>query len=180
MAWRVTIILAITFLLMSCGKNDGIRTAGGGLYPQGPSMPALPPASPGNYYPGYGGGYGGGYGPGMGGYGAGNFQPGYYNPYGTQFYPWMPIYVYYQQVVYLQPSFIILWTGWQNFALVNQIPVYDFTQFWYNYCPQVMPTQLYNHFANTFYPWMTPSTVFYPSYSPQTFWQNYSGLPYLF
>lgn len=169
--WKRTIWFTVAFLLLSCGKNDGIRTAGGGYYPQGPTMPMSGPQfPPSNPYPNYPGGYG----PGGGGY----FQPGYYNPYGPQFYPWMPIYVYYQQVVYLQPVFITLWTGWQNFAYANQISVYDFPQFWYNYCPQAMSPQLYNYFSNTFYPWMTPTIVLYPSYSPQTFWQNYSGMPY--
>lgn len=170
---RTLIVVAVGFFLLSCGKNDSIRTAGGGYYPSGPSQPVLPPPGPTEpYYPA----------PSYGGYpgypGGGMFQPGFSQPYGPRFYPWMPIYVYYQQVVYLQPVFITLWTGWQNFAVANQIPVYDFTQFWYNYCPQVMPTQLYTYFSNNFYPWMTPTTAFYPYYSPQTFWQNYSGIPY--
>ncbi|NBT58549.1 hypothetical protein EBT16_07170 [bacterium] len=93
---RTVIFSAFVFLLLSCGKNDGIRTAGGPYYPAGPSQPVLPPLSPTSPYPSYPGGYGPG---GGGGYGGGFFQPSFSQPYGPQFYPWMPIYVYYQQVV---------------------------------------------------------------------------------
>ncbi|MFM8270569.1 MAG: hypothetical protein ACKN9V_10305, partial [Pseudomonadota bacterium] len=107
MRQRRNILGILILLLVSCGKNEGIRTVGGGLYPQGPATPV---GGPNPSYPNFPGGYGGG----------GGFQPGYANPYGPRFYPWMPIYVYYQQVVYLQPVFVNLWSGWQNFAYANQ------------------------------------------------------------
>jgi len=177
MVWKKVIIVSFLGLLVGCGKNDGIRTAGGGFYPTpnpyGPSNgPVLPPSAPNYPYPPYGGGYpygGGGY-----------FQPSFPMGYGNQFYPWMPIYVFYQQTVVLQPVFINIWTGWQNYAYLNRLPVYDFTSFWYQYCPQVMSPQLYLYFSDSFYPWMTPTTYFSPQYTPQVFWQNYSGTPFTY
>lgn len=168
MMWKRTILILSLLLLPQCGKNDGIRTSGiyPGGYPSG-SSPMTPPPAP--NYP-YGGGYSYG--------GSGYFQPGYPAAYGPQFYPWMPIYVFYQQTVVLQPVFITLWTGWQNYAYMNSIPLYDFTTFWYNYCPQAMSPQLYSYFSTNFYPWITPVTYFSPQYTPQVFWQNYSGVPF--
>lgn len=173
-------------MLVACGKNDGIRRAGGGVYPVNPGGydPYLPqdpfPNNPGGgtgFYPPSGSPGYGGPGGGFGG-GGGTFQP--YSPsgFGSGFYPWMPIYGYYQQNVALQPAFIVLWNGWQNYACANQIPVYDFTAFWYSYCPQVMSSQLYQYFSQAFYPWMTPRTVLYTTVNPQQFWQNYIGRPY--
>lgn len=180
-------ILVLSIVITACGKNDGIRTAGGGSYPVNPGgydpyLPQDPGLSPFPNNPGGGGGFyppttGGGYGGGGWG-GPGTFQPYFPSGYGTGFYPWMPIYGYYQQNVSLQPAFVVLWTGWENYACANQIPVYDFTAFWYNYCPQVMSTQLYQYFNQNFYPWMTPRTVLYTSVNPQVFWQNYIGRPY--
>jgi len=166
---RMFAIVVLVGVFSGCAKNDGIRVGGPGLGPvtPGPSAPMLPPSNPAPSYP-------------YPAYGGGNFQPYFPMNYGPRFYPWAPIYNFYQQYVFLQPVFVVLWSGWQNFALVNQIPVYDFTQFWYNYCPQTMSPVLYQYFSNTFYPWMTPTTVFAPSYSPQVFWQNYSGIPYTF
>jgi len=164
MRW-ITILLVLEFT-SSCGKNDGFRVAGPGVGPAlpGPSMPMLPPSNPAPYpYPSYGNG---------------GFQPYYPSSYGPRFYPWAPIYNFYQQNIYLQPVFVVLWSGWQNYALVNRVPVYDFTQFWYSYCPQVMSPGLYQYFSTTFYPWMTPTQVFSPAYTPQVFWQNYTGIPF--
>lgn len=179
--WKWFITAVVVFQLVGCGKNEAIRTAGGplpspgvptngGPYPSnpyGPYSPMTPPAAP--FYPYGGGGFGNGY-----------FQPGMPMGYGPQFYPWMPIYVFYQQNVILQPIFITMWSGWQNYAYLNRIPVYDFTVFWYTYCPQVMSPQLYQYFGNQFYNWMTPTAYFSPSYSPQLFWQNYVGMPFTY
>lgn len=176
--WKWFITAVIAFQLVGCGKNEAIRTAGGPFpAPGAPTMggpygpgPMSPPPAP--FYP---------YGGGGGGFGNGNFYPGAMPMgYGPQFYPWMPIYVFYQQNVILQPVFITMWSGWQNYAYLNRIPVYDFTLFWYSYCPQVMSPQLYQYFGNQFYPWMTPTTYFSPTYSPQVFWQNYLGMPFAY
>jgi len=182
---RVGLLSLGTVFLMglsACEKNDGIRTAGGGYLPPAPignnpypspgtgpisnPFPNNPPG--GGFSPPYGGNFGGG----------GTFQPSFPSGFGTGFYPWMPIYGYYQQNVVLRPVFISLWNGWQSYAVSQQLPVYDFTSFWYNYCPQVMSPQVYQYFSNNFYPWMTPSSVFYTSTNPQLFWQNYIGRPY--
>lgn len=181
MNWKHTIVAIVLVVISGCGKNDGFRTSApiGSPSPSYPSNPFSPSGGSSPYYPGsYGGGnpgggyYGGGY------PGGGYFQPSYPSGYGQGFYPWAPIYGYYQQSVALQPVFVVLWNGWQNYCNQNQVSLNDFTTFWYVYSPQVISPQLYNYFGNTFYPWMTPSTTFSPSYTPQVFWQNYSGLPY--
>lgn len=185
---RLPLFFLVIFLA-ACGKNDSIRTSGG-YYPSYPSYPGgggtqlpnytpLPDNSGLPYSPPMGNGpYAGGW-PYSGGAGGmvpgGTFQPYAPTGYGSGFYPWMPIYGYYQQSAGLQPVFISLWNGWQDYACANQLSVYDFTQFWYSYCPQVMSSQLYRYFSNQFYPWMTPHTVFSSSMSPQVFWQNYLG-----
>ncbi|NBX91829.1 MAG: hypothetical protein EB078_08440 [Proteobacteria bacterium] len=169
---KKTIIALSLLFLVGCGKNDPITTAG--RYPYGPSVPAPSPT-----YPGFPGGYGGGGGyPGTGYPGGGYFQPNYPASYGPGFYPWAPIYGFYQQNVVLQPVFVVLWSGWQNYCNQYRVPIYDFTTFWYNYSPQVMSPQLYGYFANQFYPWMNPYATFSPYSAPEVFWQNYSGIPY--
>jgi len=169
-------LLGLLFIVTGCGKNDGIRTAGGYYSPQSPSVnppggggfPGPITSNPFPSNPSFNGGFGGG----------GTFQPYLPSGFGNGFYPWMPIYGYYQQNVNLRPVFVALWNGWQNYACANHVSVYDFTAFWYNYCPQVMSQPLYQYFSSQFYPWMTPSAVFYTSVNPQIFWQNYSGRPY--
>jgi hypothetical protein len=180
MNWKHSIVAIVLLVVSGCGKNDGFRTSAP-IYSPSPSYPSNPFGPSGGsspYYPGGsgpgnpGGGYYGG------GYPGGYFQPSYPSSFGQGFYPWAPIYGYYQQSVALQPVFVVLWNGWQNYCNQNQVSLNDFTTFWYVYSPQVISPQLYNYFGNTFYPWMTPTTSFSPAYNPQVFWQNYSGVPY--
>ncbi|NBX83468.1 hypothetical protein EBQ90_10360 [bacterium] len=176
MKWMRISLILVSIVLASCGKNDGIRTAGvGGPYPSpmGPSAPY--PTGPTGYGPNPGYFPSGGF----SGYPMGGmFQPYLPAGYPAQFYPWVPIYWYFQQYVYLQPVFMTIWNGWQTYAFIQQIPVYSFSQFWFSYLPQVISPQLYQYFSSQFYPWMNPNLVFPASYSPQMFWQNYNGIPF--
>lgn len=199
-------LLAVLFLAVSCGKNDPIVPIGGygpGVYPvQAPPPPGyLPPAGyPGGGYPiggGYppaGGGYyppggsfppggnpGGGFPPGVGGQPYA-FQPQMPPSYPIQYYPFLPLYNYFQQNQQMQMYWAQFWAQWQQYAQMRGYQQYDFSRFWTDYCPQQWSQggydQVYGYFNQSFYYWVTPQTQFSYNVDPSTFWSNCYDYPY--
>lgn len=143
-------IFAISLLVLAtgCGKNDPIR--GVNPPPASPGAPVVqapPPA--GNYPP------------------PGGFYPSMPPGYGPQFTPFLPIYQHYPQPVFQQ-----IWVGWQNYCQTYGIPVYDFSTFWFEYCPSAVPYDYY-YLDYSYYSWVDPYTTFSPYCDPYTFWQGY-------
>ena len=166
------LMLSFCLLFSACGKNEPIANNGTGTgspyyYPQAP----VPPN--GGYYPPPGG-----YPP--GGNGGGYFNPQMPQGMPNQYTPWLPIdnYFRYRQ----QPqAWVNIWMNWQYYAQYRGYNQYDFSGFWFDYCPnQLSGTQfqpVYNYFDTNVYYWIDYNTQFQCD-DPSYFWQNYQGMPY--
>lgn len=181
---RWFLVLVLLAVVVSCGKNEGVR-----------SIPAAPPppSNPPTQAPPPSGGYPGGYGP-VGGYNPGTYPPGTGYPGGPafqpqmppgmppQYYPFLPIDNYMRQQR-MAPYWNQVWGNWQNYAGYQDYDIYDFNVFWYDYCPQIWEgtsmAGVYNSIDINFYDWVDPySTQFSPDADPSYFWFNYSGMSY--
>lgn len=166
MKWILTLLL---LGFVGCGKNEAVRPVGN--YPnQGPINQAPPPPvnNGGGYYP----------------YNQPPMQepPPYFNPnmppqMPPQFYPWLPVYNYFQSQPVTINVWVNIWSGWQNYSRQNGCDMYDFKRFWYDYCPQYLPQQYqptYQYFDQNYYYWMNQNTQFAPNCDASYFWANYS------
>ena len=115
------LLLVVALLIVSCGKNDGVRPTGPGF---------IPPVAPPPQFVPTGGAGGGGF-PGTGGY-----QPQMPQGYPNRYYPFLPVDNYFRQNQQLQLYWQQLWSRWQMYAQQRQIEIYNFYRFWYEYCPQ--------------------------------------------
>lgn len=162
--WFLVAMVSLAALTAGCGKNDAVRAVGTIPTdpiivnpPVPPTGPVQPPSNP----------------------GPGTFNPGQVPPnYGNQFYPFMPVYQYFQANYQMQQYWYQLWASWQYYAQYYRYNQYDFRYFWLEYCPQVMPTQTYNTFDYYFYQNVTYQSSFNQSYSSSSYWQNYSGFDF--
>lgn len=166
MKWILTLSL---LFFASCGKNEAIRPVGN--YPNGsypPVTQAPPPTYPPqtNYYP-----------PQQGGYPPPYFAPQMPPQMPPQFYPWLPMYQYFQQQPITINVWVNVWNGWQGYAQQRGYDRYDFTRFWFDYCPQNLPQQylpVYYQMDQSYYYWMDQNTYFDPNCDADFFWANYS------
>lgn len=99
-----------------------------------------------------------------------------------QFTPFVPIDCYMNQNPALYQYWQTMWYGWQNYAVSYNINPYDFTTFWYDYCPQQWQgteyQEIYTYLDTYFYSWMSPQTQFSPyGYDPTQFWGGYQAFP---
>ncbi len=178
MKWILTLSLLV---FASCGKNEAVRPVGN--YPnQGPGYnyppvnQAPPPYNGGGYQPTY--------------YPYPQQQPQYPPPYFVpqmppqmppQFYPWLPVYNYFQSQPVTVNVWVNVWNGWQGYAQQRGYDRYDFTRFWYDYCPQHLPQQYmpaYQQIDQSYYYWMNQNTYFDPSCDSSYFWANYNYMSY--
>ena len=164
--------LIISFLIISCGKNDAITPTGvTPQYPQNTPNYQQAPA-PQGYYPQQGGGN----------YGPNQFVPQMPSGYSQGYYPFLPVYQYMQNRPQYQNFWNQTWYGWQSYANSNGYNQNDFNTFWFDYCPQQWgnsgQSQLYQYFDQNFYWWVTPETQFPSSVDAGYYWQNYTGYQY--
>jgi hypothetical protein len=112
---------------------------------------------------------------------------GYFNPqlpgaYPQQFYPFLPVYYFFQQNPQLQQYWSGFWQQWIQYAYASGVSQYNFQAFWYGYAQSAWGSgsysSLYGYFNYNVYGWMNQSTVLPPQVNPQVFWQNYVGFPY--
>lgn len=163
------LLVAVALVLSACGKNEPIVPIGGGYYgPQAPMPPGggyYPPTSP----------YGG---PGPSPY----FQPHMPNGYPNQYTPFLPIDNYMRRTPQMQQVWVNIWVNWQGYSQRRGYSPYDFSRFWYEYCPQQFSgTQyqnLYNYFDQNVYNWVDPYQSWGGNYDPSYYWQNYNYMPY--
>jgi hypothetical protein len=114
-----------------------------------------------------------------------NFYPQMPQGYPNQYTPFLPIDNFMRSSPSCQ-SCQNYWTtfmsGWQNYAQYNGISPYNFSYFWTSYCPQQWQGSsmmgLHQYFNQSFYYWVTPSTQFNSSITPNSFWGGYSGYSY--
>ncbi len=163
-------ILIISMLFFAaCGKNEAVRPVGNytPTYPQ-QTVPQAPPpmVGGGQGYPTNGNPY---------------FVPNMPAQMPNQFYPWLPMYQYFQQQPQTVNIWINVWAGWQGYAQQRGYNRYDFNRFWFDYCPEYFPQQyypVYQYFDQNVYYWMNQNTYLDPSCDASYFWANYSYMSY--
>lgn len=159
----------VALLLTACGKNEPIIPSG--YYP--PNYQAPMPQGGGYYPPSqpYGG-----QGP------SPYFQPQMPSGYPSQYTPFIPFDNYMRRSQPSQQYYINLWVNWQGYSQQRGYNQYDFSRFWYEYCPQQFQNtqyqQVYNYFDQNVYGWVDPSMQWGNGYDPNHFWQNYNYMPY--
>lgn len=169
------LFLVLWFVLafeLGCGKNEPIVPAG---YLPAPSVAPGPMTSMGGYSPyGQNGGFPG--------FGSPYFYPQVPSGYSNQYYPFLPIDGYMRQNASLQNYWQQLWNGWIIAAPAMGTTPYDFSQFWFNYCPGQWANSglgnLYDYFNNNVYYWAKPNMWYPPNPNPASFWSSYVGFPY--
>jgi hypothetical protein len=81
----------------------------------------------------------------------------------------------------LQQYWTQFWYGWEQYSFQRGYNPYDFSRFWFEYCPQqwsyTQYADLYNYFDQNVYHWMDPYMSFQVS-DPGYFWQYYNWMPY--
>jgi hypothetical protein len=165
--WFASLVV-VGLLVSACGKNEAFVP--GGYYPPNYQAP-MPP--------------GGGYFPPQQPYGGGQspyFQPQMPSGYPSQYTPFIPFDNYMRRSQPMQQYYVNLWVNWQGYSQQRGYNQYDFSRFWYEYCPQQFQgTQymdLYNYFDQNVYYWVDPSMQWGGGYDPNYFWQNYNYMPY--
>ncbi len=147
--------LVVILFLSSCGKNENFIPVGN--FPHPPTVSS--PYSPGPY-----------------------FYPQMPNGYPPQYYPYLPVHNYFNQNPMLSGYWQQYWNNWVNYCGYYQCNPYNFSLFWYDYCPrQWRNTDMWNLYLfldSNFYYWMQPDTVFIELEDPSVFWQNYYGYSY--
>lgn len=182
---RTCLHILVAILIVSCGKNEPVVSPA----PFVPAPTQAPPPStvpnnqngpfPNGTYPNgtYPNGQSGtGYFPGNGGAG---FNPNLPSGYPNQYYPFLPVDNYFRNQPGMSGYWNQFWSGWVNHCQRNQIPVYDFQQFWFQYCPQqwagTQYSQVYQYFSSNVYQWVQPGMQFQPNIPPQQFWNQWQG-----
>lgn len=185
-AKRMGLVAMLLASLVGCGKNDAVVPVG--QLPPPMQAPPPPNYNPPAYPPGGGGGYppggGGGYypppqqqpQPPMG------FRPQLPPQMPPQYYPFLPIDNFMRQSPQMQQYWAYFWGQWQGYAQRRGVNPYDFTRFWFDYCPQQWGygefQQLYSYFDQNFYYWVTPQTYFSQNIDASYFWANCDAYPY--
>ncbi len=176
MRWPEAILIAfISLALISCGKNDPIRPLGTPIAPnKAPAPPSYAPGgnfAPNTFFPQTP---------------MGNFRPQMPMGQPSQYYPFVPLDNYMRRDPRLQQYWDGYWRQWQGYAQRNRINQYDFSKFWFDYCPnQWSHTQfgnLYNYMDSNFYYWTQPGTQFpvqngNVNFSVDYFWGNAYDFP---
>lgn len=156
----------------ACGKNEPVTATGPGYpytpYPQAPMPPNGGYQMPPNYTPTGGGGYNPYFYP--------QLPPGMPN----QYTPWLPIDNYFRQNPTTVNIWVNIWTNWQGYANYNGYSPYDFTKFWFDFCPQQYPQYqpMWNYFDTNVYWWVDPYSQINCQQDPSYFWQYYVGYDY--
>jgi hypothetical protein len=166
--WFVPLYFSF-FLNTSCYQNPGFTAPAVAPPPGTVALPSGVPALPPPPYTGIPG------------------APGVFTPVlppgmPSQFYPFLPVYSYFNQNPSLQGYWSGMWNQWLQYAYVNGYDQFNFIPFWYDFCPTVLATgalsEVYSFFNYNVYGWMNPQMVFPPSVSPAVFWQYYVGMPF--
>jgi len=165
-------IAVLTFVLVGCGKNDPVTPYGGYVPPaQAPAPPNYAPGgsySPNQFFPQQP---------------MGNFQPQMPMGMPQQYYPFLPIDNYMRRDPRLQQQWQGMWQQWQGYAQQRRISPYDFSTFWFDYCPQQWGGagwhNLYQYFDSNFYYWTQPGMQFpvQNNFSATYFWSNAYEFP---
>ena len=115
------------------------------------------------------------------------YPPTYFQPqlppgYPQAYYPFVPIDNYMRRTPGMITYWYQFWNGWVSYANSVGYQPYDFSAFWYDYCPQAWYGtsywSLYQEFDQSFYSWMTPGMQLPTSCDPSYFWSDYYGYPY--
>ncbi len=164
-----TAVFAVLLLITACGKNEAIIP--GGYYPPNFQAP-MPPG--GGYYPPAQPYSGGGQSP--------YFQPQMPSGFPSQYTPFVPFDNYMRRSQPTQQYYVNLWVNWQGYSQQRGYNQYDFSRFWYEYCPQQMQNtqyqNVYRYFDQNVYSWVDPAMQWGGGYNPSQFWQNYNYMPY--
>jgi hypothetical protein len=165
----ISALIVVGLLVSACGKNEAFVP--GGYYPPVNQAP-MPPG--GGYYPPSTQYPGGGPSP--------YFRPQLPQGYPNQYTPFLPLDNYMRRTPPMQQMWVNVWVNWQDYSYQRGYDQYDFSRFWYEYCPQQFyGTQywdMYNYFDQNVYQWADPNMQWGQSYDPYYFWQNYDYMPY--
>lgn len=157
---RIVSLVALSFLLVACGKNEAIRQAA----PNTPTVQAPAPSQPIQPPPG-------------GGNGGGGFNPQMPQGYPNAYYPFLPIDNYCRDNPTYANQWDVQWNQWTNYSNYYGYSQYDFNRFWFEYCPQYWTSapmgQLYEYFDTSFYFWVNVDTQFASTADPNYFWSSY-------
>ncbi len=150
-------LAAVTLLVLSACNSEPV-------YPvsQAPGYPGQYPTYPGQQPP--------------------TFNPVLPQGQQPQYTPFVPIDCYMNQNPQLYQYWQTMWSDWQNYSYYYGIDQYDFSTFWFDYCPQqwqgTQYQEIYTYLDTYFYSWTTPQTQFSPyGYDPGQFWGGYQQFP---
>lgn len=163
------LLMAVAVLVSACGKNEPIVPVGAypSPYNQAPVNPNGTYYPPSTQYPTGPSPY---------------FQPQMPQGYPNQYTPFLPIDNYMRRTPPMQQYWSNLWVNWQSYSYQHNYNQYDFSRFWYEYCPQQMYgtqyQQLYSYFDQNVYYWTSPNMQWGGNYDPSYYWQNYNYMSY--